>query len=232
MPTSIQVIAPPAVPETMASSLIEPLAAAAPATSATAASEVPELQSKLVPEPVAHERTSPASIPMVPAAPERRIAPLSPGRFELRLTMSQQLHDKLRYAQELLGHAMPSGDIAAVLERALDEFIAKQEKSKFAATEKPRAARGSKNPRHIPAAVKRAVWERDHGRCTFVSDDGHRCDARKLLEYDHVQPVARGGTSTVDGLRLRCRAHNQLEAERTFGAGFMESKRAGPSRAH
>jgi len=25
---------------------------------------------------------------------------------------------------------------------------------------------------------------------------------------------------------LRCRAHNQLEAERTFGAGFMEEKRA------
>jgi hypothetical protein len=25
----------------------------------------------------------------------------------------------------------------------------------------------------------------------------------------------------VEGLRLRCRAHNQLEAERAFGAGFM-----------
>ena len=29
----------------------------------------------------------------------------------------------------------------------------------------------------------------------------------------------------MDGVRLRCRVHNQLEAERAFGAGFMEAKR-------
>ena len=157
---------------------------------------------------------------------ERRIAPLSPGRFELRLTMSQRLHDKLRHAQELLGHSIPSGDIPEILERALDELIAKQERHKFAATDQPRAARKpSKNPRHIPAHVKRQVWNRDQGRCTFVGENGHRCDARRFLEYDHEQPVTRGGQTTFRNLRLRCRAHNQLEAERSFGTGFMEEKR-------
>jgi len=73
--------------------------------------------------------------------------------------------------------------------------------------------------------VKRDVWERDQGQCTFVSDTGRRCESRKFLEYDHVDPVARGGQATVQGLRLRCRGHNQLEAERTFGAGFMSAKR-------
>jgi hypothetical protein len=29
----------------------------------------------------------------------------------------------------------------------------------------------------------------------------------------------------VDGMRLRCRAHNQYEAERVFGAEFMRRKR-------
>jgi dTMP kinase len=29
----------------------------------------------------------------------------------------------------------------------------------------------------------------------------------------------------VEGVRLLCRAHNQYEAERTYGAGFMERKR-------
>jgi hypothetical protein len=47
-----------------------------------------------------------------------------------------------------------------------------------------------------------------------------------LLEFDHVQEVARGGQATVDGLRLRCRTHNQFTAERTFGAEFMARKRA------
>src|SRR4029077_17656893 len=52
-----------------------------------------------------------------------------------------------------------------------------------------------------------------------------RCSARKFLEFDHIEPVARGGRATVEGIRLRCRAHNQYEAERTFGAEFMSAKR-------
>ena len=173
---------------------------------------------------------TPPPAPPVPPAPQRRVAPLSPGRYELRLTISQEMHDKLRRAQELLAHSVPSGDIPQLLERALDELIAKQERLKFAATDKPRAARGSSNPRHIPSHVKRAVRNRDDGRCTYVSDDGHRCDERKFLEYDHELPLARGGQTSIANLRLRCRAHNQLEAECVFGAGFMEEKRQGTGR--
>src|SRR5206468_4997644 len=80
-------------------------------------------------------------------------------------------------------------------------------------------------PRHVPAHVKRAVWERDGGQCTFTSDTGRRCPARNRLEFDHADPVARGGTATVQRMRLRCRAHNQYAAECTFGAGFMSEKR-------
>ena len=73
--------------------------------------------------------------------------------------------------------------------------------------------------------MKRAVWERDGGQCTFVSESGHRCESRTRLEFDHVEPVATGGHATVKGLRLRCRAHNQFEAERAFGRDFMNTKR-------
>lgn len=174
---------------------------------------------------------APASL-SIPPAPQRRVAPLSPGRFELRLTISQELHDKLKRAQELLGHSVPSGDIPKLLERALDELIAKQERLKFAATNKPRTrGKSSGNPRYIPAAMKREVRKRDDDRCTYVSPDGHRCEERKLLEYDHEVPLARGGKTCVANLRLRCRAHNQLGAEHMFGAGFMEEKRR-PSVAH
>jgi hypothetical protein len=69
------------------------------------------------------------------------------------------------------------------------------------------------------------VRARDQERCTFVSESGHRCEARKALEFDHVLEVARGGEATVDGIRLRCRAHNQYQAERTYGAEFMRHKR-------
>src|SRR5262249_40579105 len=125
----------------------------------------------------------------------------------------------------LLGHAVPTGDLAEVLERSFDAYIEKLEQQKFAATSRPRAGRTSHDPPHIPAAVKRAVWERDGGQCSFVGEGGHRCGSRVRLESDHVDRVARGGEATVDGIRLRCRAHNQYEADCVFGAGFMASKR-------
>ena len=35
----------------------------------------------------------------------------------------------------------------------------------------------------------------------------------------------RGGASSAGNVRLLCRAHNQYEAERTFGVDFMRAKR-------
>src|SRR6267378_3142093 len=164
--------------------------------------------------------------------PRSKIEPVAHERFALHLTMDQDMRDKLSYAQDLLGHRLPSGDVTQVLKLALDTLIVSLERQKFAATTRPRRnTRRSTNPRHIPAEVKRAVWERDGGRCTFVSESGHRCEARKFIEFDHVTEVARGGRATVSGIRLRCRAHNQYGAERTFGAGFMRHKREAAQRA-
>jgi hypothetical protein len=134
-------------------------------------------------------------------------------------------YEKLQHARELLGHAVPSGDLAQLLDRALDALNEKLERRKFAKAERPRPCRPSDNARQIPADVKRAVWERDGGRCTFVGENGHQCEAKTRLEWDHVEPVAQGGRATVQGLRLRCRAHNQLEAERAFGRNFMNAQR-------
>src|SRR4030095_11526365 len=88
-----------------------------------------------------------------------------------------------------------------------------------------KARAGLTNPRFAPAHVKRAVWRRDQGQCTYISETGRRCSARQTLELDHIQEVARGGASTISNLRLRCRAHNQYTAECTFGAQFMKAKR-------
>jgi hypothetical protein len=101
------------------------------------------------------------------------------------------------------------------------------EKVRFEACDRPRAAAAgpSDDPRHVSAQVKREVWKRDGGQCTFVSEKGKRCESRTRLEFDHVDAIARGGQSTVRGLRLRCRAHNQYAADCTFGAEFMDGKR-------
>ncbi|HET7226425.1 MAG TPA: HNH endonuclease [Candidatus Eisenbacteria bacterium] len=124
-----------------------------------------------------------------------------------------------------MSHIVPNAGLAQILDDALEIAIRHREKRKFGRTEKPRAPRISTNPRHIPARVRRVVHARDGARCTFVADDGHRCEARRHLEFDHIEPLARGGASTADNLRLRCRAHNQLAAEQAFGVGFMDAKR-------
>jgi len=163
--------------------------------------------------------------PPSPALPPGRTTPLSPERYALQFTVSRETHERLRRVQDLLASAVTSADIPDVFDRALKMLEQALERRRFAATENPRKCRGCSDARHVMADVQREVWERDGGQCTYVSDDGHRCEARRWLEYDHRTPVARGGASTVENLRLRCRAHNQLEAERTFGAGFMAGKR-------
>ena len=158
-------------------------------------------------------------------------SPAPPERFLLKVEIDKETHDDLREVQELLGHSVPSGDVAQVLARALRHYADHLKKKRFGATDKPRRAKPGAGKRHIPAHVRRAVIERDGGRCTFVGSAGHRCSTRKLLEFDHAKPVALGGATTVDNLRLRCRAHNQLEAERILGAEFMRQKRLAAARS-
>jgi hypothetical protein len=80
--------------------------------------------------------------------------------------------------------------------------------------------------RYVPAAVRRAVWERDGGQCAFIDDEGYRCTARQYLEIDHVDAYARGGATTIDNCRLACRAHNQYWAKLTFGSDFLARARS------
>ena len=96
-------------------------------------------------------------------------------------------------------------------------LLADLERTKLAATQRPRATRTSSHrSRHIPAAVRRKVWARDGGHCAFVGTNG-RCAERGFLEFHHVAPYAAGGRTTVENLELRCRSHNAYEAEQYFG---------------
>ena len=187
---------------------------------------IPEQRSQgHIAPPVPEPARQPAPIPAELPARAQRVTPLSPERFGLQLTLDREAHDLLQCARELMGHENPSGEILPVLKGALRLFVDHLRERKFAATNSPRHSRPSTSPRHIPAAVRRAVWERDGGRCTFVGASGKRCPARGMLEFDHRVPVAQGGQGTVENVRLVCRAHNQYAAERAFGADFIHAKR-------
>jgi 5-methylcytosine-specific restriction endonuclease McrA len=74
----------------------------------------------------------------------------------------------------------------------------------------------------VPAAIKRAVWARDGGRCSWPLDSGGVCGSTHRLELDHMVPWARDGEPTVANLRVVCHQHNTLAARLQFGAWVVE----------
>ena len=156
---------------------------------------------------------------------------LAPTRRPVTHLFDDETLALLEELRNLLAHQVPSGDPAEVLKLCMREKLTRIQRRRCGASADARAhhVAAARMPladaRHIPGEVRREVWDRDAGACTFESDRGHRCGSRRFVEFDHVIPIARGGVSTADNLRLRCRAHNQFEARRVFGDGFMERKR-------
>lgn len=163
--------------------------------------------------------------PRAPLTPPARVAALSLDRNALQVTIDDECVDLLKLATDLLSHAVPNADAGSILKRALQELVSNLQRRKLARVDHPRAASGVSDDRHIPAQVKREVSERDGDACGFKGPDGNRCGSRWQLEWDHELPVAKGGKSTTANVRQLCRAHNQFEAERRFGKGFMQRKR-------
>jgi hypothetical protein len=162
--------------------------------------------------------------PVLPAAPLRVsqprpiIAPLAPKRYLLRVTIDAETNDKLQRLRALLRHAVPDGDLGAILARAIALLLHEAERTRWASVNKPRPSHPAANRKgHVPA-VRRAVWTRDAGRCAFVGQ-GRRCDATAWLEFHHVVPFAAGGATDEHNLELRCRAHNQYETLIDAGVG-------------
>jgi hypothetical protein len=162
--------------------------------------------------------TSPADAtatdwPLPVSAPPAVVTPLSAGRFEVHFTISKETHDKLRRLQDLMRHQVPTGDVAEIVDKGLTLLLEQVERQKTGAARRPRPRAAARaRTRHVPMAVKREVWERDRGRCAFIGAQG-RCEEPGFIEYHHVQPYSAGGPTTAANLELRCRAHNQYEAE-------------------
>ena len=153
----------------------------------------------------------------VHTVPRPVIRPLAPDQYLVKFTASRAMQENLREAQALLRHQVPSGDVAEIFDRALTLLLTELRKARYGATPRPRSSTHTSNTgRHVAAAVKREVWARDGGQCAFVGPAG-RCTERGFLEYHHVIPFADGGETGVSNLQLRCRAHNEFDAERWSG---------------
>jgi hypothetical protein len=197
-----------------------------PASSAIAPPPATEVLFVAAPSPAALELIDSPKPPaaVLPSPAPAAVTPLSPDRYKLQLTIAGETLEKLRLAKDMLGHTVPSGDDATVIDRALTVLLVELAKAKYAQTDNPRPSRG-KNPRarSVAASVKRTVWVRDLGRCAFVGTNGHRCHERRFVEFHHVDPYVLGGEASVDKIELRCRRHNDYEGRLYFGTRRRET---------
>jgi hypothetical protein len=153
-----------------------------------------------------------------------RVEPLSATSYRVEFTASAELHDKIQQARNLLSHAIPSGDLAQLFERALDALLHAESKRRVG-TGQPRRRQLEPGSRHIPRDIARAVWERDGAQCAFTDALGQRCSERRFLTIEHREPFARGGPATLENLCLLCGSHNAERAREEFGDAYIESKR-------
>jgi len=180
----------------------------------------------------------------------RRLEPLSTDRYGVHFTADGEFRELVERVRGLAGHRLPSGDLMTLLKRGLEAYERELSKERFARGRKPRRSRSvapapsapdlsppdptkhaaepeptptAKRRRRYSAEVLRSVYLRDGKQCSYVSPDGRRCNARRCLELDHIDPFALGGQCTIENLRLRCRAHNQRYARQYFGKSRVEA---------
>jgi 5-methylcytosine-specific restriction endonuclease McrA len=212
------------------------VAAAASSSSASAGED------GLAVQPVELSVTAASLVPK----PARRDAaePLTADLSRLHITVSRRFLEKLQAARAALSHSRPSASAEEILEAGLDLVLRRDAKRK-GLVQKPRKEMPRKempsqemptqemptqemppkeNPSaesHVPAAVKRQVWTRDGGHCQWPLESGGVCGSTLRVELDHRVPLALGGASTADNVRLLCRVHNDLAARRVFGDEWM-----------
>ena len=174
-----------------------------------------------------------------------------PQHYQVQFTTVEEHANLIERAKALLARERPGATLGELHLEAMKVFVAALEKRKFGVTERPgkhesvpakpestesaepprqrgvpdRAESPRQRGRYIQAAERRAVYQRDGGRCSYVDHRGERCAETRYLEFHHLEPFARRGAHVVSNLALRCRAHNALAAEQDFGPELVAKKR-------
>lgn len=159
-----------------------------------------------------------ATVPLEQLKPESRRA--IGNSIELRFTISHDLEQKIEKVKGLWAHKCPHMTTAQLIEKFCDLAIVNHEKD-LARAEIRVAQSKSSASRSIPSNLRRQIWKRDNSKCT-------NCGSKYALQVDHIVPVAMGGDSSPENLRLLCRSCNQRSAINVFGVDKMSNHMDSP----
>jgi 5-methylcytosine-specific restriction endonuclease McrA len=169
-----------------------------------------------------------------------KLEPAQPDVYNFRFSAPRAFKEKLERLGEVLGIQATEKRMAEVLERALEVALDQKDPQRRLERRRKREERArveesspadvnatktqAKRSRHVPVARQDRVLERASYQCEYRGPDGARCTQRAGLEIDHKRPFAKGGSHDEENLRVFCKSHNVLEAERVYGTEFVRRK--------
>lgn len=139
----------------------------------------------------------------------------------MAVNLSNETLEKLKRAKELLSHVFPNGSWAEIIDRIADEFLNRKDPLKKSDTKKVGTLTQNRSGAHaqsVGAADRRQAFQLTDGGCEYRDPvSGRVCGSRYQVEIDHIRPRALGGGNERENLRVLCRKHNQLMAEKNLG---------------
>ncbi len=169
-----------------------------------------------------------ASSPMFDV--QDKIRPVGADTIEIKFAAPNELEQKLERIKGLLAHSHPNITMAELIDKLCDLGLEEWDPARKAvkvrkspAAPRPKtdsevgtAPTAQPGRESISAHIRREVWLRDNSRCC-------NCGSRYALQIDHCKPVAFGGESTLENLRLLCRSCNQRASIENLGIGKMQA---------
>ena len=133
----------------------------------------------------------------------QRVQAVQLGRIHDKGRMYWMFHDEFYWEDE--GYSQD--EVTALI---LDRQNRKQRRISNAYAKMEMADDESARSRQpIPEDVKVLVWRRDGGKCV-------ECGSRERLEYDHIIPLAKGGSNTARNIQLLCESCNRAKGSNLF----------------
>ncbi len=153
---------------------------------------------------------------------------INADQIRYQLNLPNIAKHNISRAKEVLSHKFPNATDADIITYALEFLIERIDPLASPVTSAAEVTLGVcaiKNKKS-QKSTRLEVIRQAEGKCSFKDPrTGRTCGSSYQLEIDHIRPKALGGSDDPSNLRVLCRQHNLLAAERSFGKSHMHQYR-------
>jgi 5-methylcytosine-specific restriction endonuclease McrA len=146
---------------------------------------------------------------------------LNSEEVQLTFSLERPTFQNLHELQSLRSHKHPPSSYRGIVHDLVELGQKEWNPLRCTVSSAPqkRCDKENTSPSHVPESIRREVWIRDQGACTYQDPGtGKRCGSKTYVQLDHIHPLALGGKHELSNLRLLCGTHNRARARKTFGS--------------